>query len=137
MLPLSQAARMTLVVPLQLAFNRVLDPATATTATVMVMLATSGLCEETTRWVVLRFAWRNQLPPFDDIPQLSELCAALICHAAKVQSVATKPSEAITNEKYVMRSLLYCLGLGGKDHKQVRQLLLGRLDGNSAWKTPV
>lgn len=65
---------MTLVVPLQLAFNRVLDPATATTATVMVMLATSGLFEETTRWVVLRFAWQNQLPPFDDIPQLSELC---------------------------------------------------------------
>lgn len=83
------------------------------------------------------FAWWNQLPPFDDIPQLSELCAALVCYAAKVQRVATKPSEAITNEKYVMRSLLYRLGLGGKDHKQVRQLLLGRLDGNSAWKTPV
>ena len=33
-----------------------------------------------------------------------------------------------------MRSLLYRLGLGGKDHKQVRQLLLGRLDGNSRGK---
>lgn len=83
------------------------------------------------------FAWWNQLPPFNDIPLLSELCAALVGYAAKVQRVATKPSEAITNEKYVMRSLLYRLGLSGKDHKQVRQLLLGRLDGNSAWKTPV
>lgn len=83
------------------------------------------------------FAWWNQLPSFDDIPQLSELCAALVCYAAKAQRMATKPSEAITNEKYVMRSLLYRLGLSGKGHKQVRQLLLGRLDGNSAWKTPV
>lgn len=83
------------------------------------------------------FAWWNQLPPFDDIPQLSELCAALVRYAAKAQRMATKPSEAITNEKYVMRSLLYRLGLSGKGHKQVRQLLLGRLDGNSAWKTPV
>lgn len=83
------------------------------------------------------FAWWNQLPPFNDIPLLSELCAALVGYAAKAQRMATKPSEAITNEKYVMRSLLYRLGLSGKGHKQVRQLLLGRLDGNSAWKTPV
>ena len=57
--PLSQVARMVLVVPLQLVFIRVLDPATATTATVLLMLATSGLFEETTRWVVLRFWAKN------------------------------------------------------------------------------
>lgn len=82
------------------------------------------------------FAWWNQLPPFDDIPLLSELCAALVGYAAKVQRVTTKPAKPVVNEKYAMRSLLYRLGLSGKDHKQVRQLLLGRLDGNSAWKTP-
>lgn len=82
------------------------------------------------------FAWWNRLPPFDDIPLLSELCAVLVGYAAKVQRVASKPREPVVNEKYVMRSLLYRLGLGGKDHKQVRQLLLGRLDGNNAWKEP-
>lgn len=82
------------------------------------------------------FAWWNRLPPFDDIPLLSELCAALVTYAAKAQRVASKPAEPVVNEKYTMRSLLYRLGLGGKDHKQVRQLLLGRLDGNSAWKDP-
>lgn len=82
------------------------------------------------------FAWWNRLPPFDDIPLLSELCAVLVGYAAKVQRVASKPREPVVNEKYVMRSLLYRLGLGSKDHKQVRQLLLGRLDGNNAWKEP-
>lgn len=82
------------------------------------------------------FAWWNRLPPFDDIPLLSELCAVLVGYAAKVQRVASKPRELVVNEKYVMRSLLYRLGLGGNEHKEVRKLLLGRLDGNSAWKTP-
>lgn len=82
------------------------------------------------------FAWWNQLPPFNDILLLSELCAALVTYAAKVQRVTTKPAEPVVNEKYAMHSLLYRLGLSGKDHKQVRQLLLGRLDGNSAWKDP-
>lgn len=82
------------------------------------------------------FAWWNRLPPFDDIPLLSELCAVLVGYAAKVQRVASKPREPVVNEKYVMRSLLYRLGLGGNEHKEVRKLLLGRLDGNSAWKTP-
>lgn len=82
------------------------------------------------------FAWWNRLPPFDDIPLLSELCAVLVGYAAKMQRVASKPREPVVNEKYVMRSLLYRLGLGGKNHKEVRHLLLGRLDGNSAWKTP-
>ena len=57
--PLSQVARMALVVPLQLVFSRVLDPATAATATVILMLATSGLFEETTRWIVLRYWAKN------------------------------------------------------------------------------
>ena len=83
------------------------------------------------------FVWWNQLPPFDDIPPLSELRAALVTYATRVRRVTTKPGEVVTNEKYLMRSLLYRLGLSGKGHKQVRQLLLGRLDGNSAWKTPV
>lgn len=57
--PLSQVARMALVVPLQLVFSRVMDPATAATATVILMVATSGLFEETTRWVVLRYWAKN------------------------------------------------------------------------------
>ena len=57
--PLSQVARMALVVPLQLVFSRVMDPATATAATVILMVATSGLFEETTRWIVLRYWAKN------------------------------------------------------------------------------
>lgn len=57
--PLSQAARLVLVVPLQIAFAEFLDPASAAAATMAVMVLTSGLFEETARWVVLRYWAKN------------------------------------------------------------------------------
>lgn len=57
--PLSQVARFALVIPLQIAFEEILDPAKAATATMAVMVLTSGLFEESTRWVVLRYWAKN------------------------------------------------------------------------------
>lgn len=63
--PLSQVARLVLVVPLQIAFEQFLQPATAAAATMSVMVLTSGLFEETTRWVVLRY-WAKHTRQWHD-----------------------------------------------------------------------
>ena len=42
----------------------------------------------------------------------------------------------MVNEKYELRSLLYRIGLSGKENKEVRKILLAPLSGDSAWKTP-
>ena len=57
--PLSQVARFALVIPLQFLFSKTFDPATATALTTALFLATSGLFEETARWIVLRFWAKN------------------------------------------------------------------------------
>ena len=45
-------------------------------------------------------------------------------------------SDKVVNEKYELRSLLYRIGLSGKENKEVRKILLAPLTGDSAWKTP-
>ena len=57
--PLSQVARFALVIPLQFLLSKTFDPATATTLTTALFLVTSGLFEETARWIVLRFWDKN------------------------------------------------------------------------------
>ena len=57
--PLSQLARFALVVPLNILLDRLLDPAAAAVAVTAVMLVSSGLFEETTRWVVMRYWAKN------------------------------------------------------------------------------
>ena len=57
--PLSQVARFALVIPLQFLFSKTFDPATATALTTALFLVTSGLFEETARWIVLRFWDKN------------------------------------------------------------------------------
>lgn len=57
--PLSQVARFALVIPLQFLFSKTFEPATATALTTALFLVTSGLFEETARWIVLRFWGKN------------------------------------------------------------------------------
>lgn len=57
--PLSQIARLAVITPLNVLWAQILSPGAAATATVATMLISSGLFEETTRWVVLRFWAKN------------------------------------------------------------------------------
>lgn len=63
--PLSQVARLALTIPLNLLLSTVLPPAAAVTATTVVMLATSGLFEESTRWIVMRY-WAKRVRTWDE-----------------------------------------------------------------------
>lgn len=60
---------------------------------------------------------------------------AAIAQMAKTQK-RIKPQECIEeNEKYYMRSWLVRLGFGGKDGKEVRNILLANLKGHTAFRT--
>ena len=63
--PLSQLARVAVISPLNVGLERILDPAIAITAITAVMVISSGLFEESTRWIVMRYwakgvrSWRE------------------------------------------------------------------------------
>ena len=63
--PLSQLARLALTIPLNLLLSTVLSPTTAVAATTAVMLATSGLFEESTRWIVMRY-WAKRVRTWEE-----------------------------------------------------------------------
>lgn len=63
--PLSQVFRFLLIYPVNMLWGAIFDAHTALIATTLTLIATSGLFEEATRWVVMRFwakrtrAWRD------------------------------------------------------------------------------
>ena len=77
------------------------------------------------------------LPAINDpdmIRAFTELTAAMAQQAREQKRI--KPNETIEeNEKYYMRIWLLRLGFGGKEGKEVRNLLLKNLKGHSAFRT--
>ena len=77
------------------------------------------------------------LPTADDpdmIKAFTHLAAAMAQQAREQKRI--KPDETIEeNEKYYMRIWLLRLGFGGKEGKEVRNLLLKNLKGHSAFRT--
>ena len=70
----------------------------------------------------------------DMIKAFTHLAAAMV-HQAKEQK-RISPKETIEeNEKYYMRIWLLRLGFGGAEGKEIRDLLLKNLKGNSAFRT--
>ena len=64
----------------------------------------------------------------------THLAAAMAQQAREQKRI--KPDETIEeNEKYYMRIWLLRLGFGGKEGKEVRNLLLKNLKGHSAFRT--
>ncbi|MCP1388682.1 YhfC family intramembrane metalloprotease [Corynebacterium sp. TA-R-1] len=63
--PLSQLARVAVISPLNAGFERFLEPSVAVTAVTVVLVLSSGLFEESARWVVMRYwakgvrSWRE------------------------------------------------------------------------------
>ena len=77
------------------------------------------------------------LPTADDpdmIKAFTHLAAAMVRQAKEQKRIS--PKETIEeNEKYYMRIWLLRLGFGGKEGKEVRDLLMKKLKGNSAFRT--
>ena len=77
------------------------------------------------------------LPTADDpdmIKAFTHLTAAMVQQAKEQKRIS--PKETIEeNEKYYMRIWLLRLGFGGKEGKEVRDLLMKKLKGNSAFRT--
>lgn len=70
----------------------------------------------------------------DMIKAFTHLAAAMVHQAREQKRIS--PKETIEeNEKYYMRIWLLRLGFGGKDGKEMRDLLLKNLKGNSAFRT--
>ena len=82
------------------------------------------------------FPWWDELPEFEKITAYTEFLTKLIAYAKRIHRTVTRSTSQVSNEKYELRSLLYRIGLSGKEHKEVRKILLAPLSGNSAWKTP-
>ena len=83
------------------------------------------------------FPWWDKLPEFEKITAYTEFLTKLIAYAKQIHRTVTRSTRQVSNEKYELRSLLYRIGLSGKENKEVRKILLAPLSGNSAWKTPV
>lgn len=64
-----------------------------------------------------------------------ELAAKMVQSAGTQKRISPKPTIE-ENEKYYMRAWLVRLGLGGRDAKEERAFLLGRLKGHTAFRTP-
>lgn len=82
------------------------------------------------------FPWWDELPEFEKITAYTEFLTKLIAYAKRIHRTVTRSTSQVSNEKYELRSLLYRIGLSGKEHKEVRKILLAPLSGDSAWKTP-
>ena len=84
----------------------------------------------------LSFPWWDELPKFDKIIAYTEFLTKLITYAKRIRCTVTRNTSRVSNEKYELRSLLYRIGLSGKEYAEVRKILLAPLSGNSAWKEP-
>ena len=77
------------------------------------------------------------LPTADDpdmIKAFTHLTAAMVQQAKEQKRIS--PKETIEeNEKYYMRIWLLRLGFGGAEKKEIRDLLMKKLKGNSAFRT--
>ena len=58
----------------------------------------------------------------------------MLCRTAQTKSRITSKEKEYSNPKYAMRCFLISLGMIGEEYKSARNVLLARLDGNSAFR---
>ncbi|MCI7551005.1 MAG: virulence protein [Arcanobacterium sp.] len=79
----------------------------------------------------LSFPWWDHLPEFEHITAYAQFLTRLVAYAARIHDTITRPpTSSAVNETYELRSLLYRIGLKGKEHAQVRKVLFASLSGN-------
>ncbi len=83
----------------------------------------------------LVFPWfRRQLDAEETIAVMHFITA--LCHMAKNSKRITAKEKEVPNEKYAFRCFLLRLGFIGQEYKGIRKVLLKRLAGSSAFRTP-
>lgn len=65
-----------------------------------------------------------------------QLCLGMTAQAHNQKGASPIPTQS-SNEKYTFRTWLLRMGMIGDEFKTARNLLLGHLDGNIAWKDPL
>lgn len=115
--------------------DRLLELVNAKSDLISKSLGTNHLSIKSTEEGV-SFPWWDKLPEFEKITAYTEFLTKLITYAKRIHRTVNRSTSQVSNEKYELRSLLYRIGLSGKEHKEVRKILLAPLNGNSAWKTP-
>lgn len=81
------------------------------------------------------FSFSNATLEFEEVLAFATFCQKLSEQAKQQKFSSTKQKEAV-NDKYAMRCFLLKLGFIGADYKTERQVLLSKLDGNAAFRTP-
>ena len=115
--------------------DRLLELVNAKSDLISKSLGTNHLSIKSTEEGV-SFPWWDELPEFEKITAYTEFLTKLITYAKRIHRTVNRSTRQVSNEKYELRSLLYRIGLSGKEHKEVRKILLAPLSGDSAWKTP-
>ena len=115
--------------------DRLLELVNAKSDLISKSLGTNHLSIKSTEEGV-SFPWWDKLPEFEKITAYTEFLTKLITYAKRIHRTVNRSTSQVSNEKYELRSLLYRIGLSGKEHKEVRKILLAPLSGDSAWKTP-
>lgn len=81
------------------------------------------------------FSFMNATLEFDEVLAFITFCHKLSEQAKLQKFSSTKQKEAV-NEKYAMRCFLLKLGFITEEFKTERKVILQRLDGNAAFRTP-
>ena len=83
----------------------------------------------------LRLEMPKQTPTEKEMEAFSVLMVFMVNFAKRVKSASRKPAQH-ENPKFAFRTWLTRLGMNGDEYKAVRKLLLARLAGNSAFRSP-
>ena len=84
---------------------------------------------------IVRFSFLNASLDAEEICAFAILCWQLNEQAKKQKFSSTKQKEA-TNDRYAFRCFLLKLGFIGAEYKAERKILLSKLEGNAAFRTP-
>ena len=77
----------------------------------------------------------KQAPTEKEMEAFSVLMVFMVNFAKRVKSASRKPAQH-ENPKFAFRTWLTRLGMNGDEYKAVRKVLLAKLAGNSAFRSP-
>lgn len=84
----------------------------------------------------LKFPWFTLTPDCSEKAKAYTHLVTALCDMAKRQKRVNASEKPVVNEKYAFRCFLLRLGFIGAEYKGERKILLSRLTGSSAFKTP-
>ena len=83
----------------------------------------------------LRLEMPKQAPTEKEMEAFSVLMVFMVNFAKSIKSASRKPAQH-ENPKFAFRTWLTRLGMNGDEYKAVRKVLLAKLAGNSAFRSP-